>query len=131
MAERIKILLVDDDRSIRGLYNLGLPDEEFEKQFASNGKEALQTYATWHPDIVLLDIMLPELSGYSVLKTIRKANQDKLTSIIMATSISGKDDVLDCLKLGIQGYIVKPFKHTEIKEKVLEYFKRHRAQPDA
>lgn len=121
---KIKILVADDDRSMRALYDIGLSDEEFEKRFATNGAETLAIYTDWAPDIIVLDIMMPELSGYSVLKEIRETRQDKTTTIIMATAISGRQDVMDCLRLGIQGYLVKPFRHAELREKIFAYHVR-------
>jgi len=121
------LLIVEDDKSVQALYDAGLSNEEFEKRFAGNGEDALNAYYAWKPDIILLDIMLPERSGYTVLKEIRISAHDKSTTIIMATSMSRKNDVLDCMKLGIQGYIVKPFKFKEIAGKVWEYHHRNSA----
>ena len=127
MPEKLKVLVAEDDKSVVALYEIGFAGEEVELRIAADGGEALKAYLAWKPDILLLDIMLPEMSGYTVLKEIRQGNHDGRTTIVMITSKSGKEDVLDCLKLGIQGYIVKPFKYSEIKEKVLEHHYRHQA----
>ena len=75
----------------------------------------------WHPDIIVLDIFLPEMTGYQVLKTIRTDIEDKKTTIVMATSLSSSQDVQSCIKLGVEGYIIKPFQCGEIGVKILSY----------
>jgi DNA-binding response OmpR family regulator len=122
--EKLKVLVVEDDRNVRIIYDAGLSGEVFEKQFVGNGKDALQVYQSWRPDIILLDMMLPEVSGYSLLKTVREEILDATTTIIMSTCISGKVDVLACVKVGVQGYIVKPFTHKEIADKVLDCYRK-------
>ena len=122
--KRIKILLVEDSPNINLLYKRGLPDMIFIKSFASNGHDALVTYHEWHPDIIILDVMLPVMSGYSVLKDIRNKFLDKTTTIIMSTSLSKKEDVTLMLKQGVQGYIIKPFSIRDIGGKILKYFEK-------
>ncbi len=120
--EKIKILVVEDDRTTKLLYDKGLFGQLFDKKMVVSGKEALLVYEEWHPAIIILDIYLPEMTGYLVLKKIRTDINDKETTIVMATALSGKEDILSCMKLGIEGYIVKPFKATEIGEKILGYY---------
>ncbi len=122
--QKIKILMVEDSPNINMLYNRGLPDALFEKSFAHNGQEAMTLYHQWHPDIIILDIMLPVMTGYSVLKEIRGTLKDTSTAIIMSTSLSKKEDVMSMMKLGIQGYIVKPFGVREIGARILAYYKK-------
>ncbi|MBI5750203.1 MAG: response regulator [Nitrospinae bacterium] len=93
----------------------------------SNGSDAIELYKSWSPDIIILDIMMPIMSGYEALKKIRemeKSRKEKSTTIIMVTAMSSKDDILDCANLGIQGYIIKPFKHTEISSQILSYYQK-------
>ena len=120
--DKIKVLIVEDDHTTRMLYDRGLFNEIFDKKIAVSGKEAILIYDEWHPDIILLDIYLPEMSGYQVLKEIRTTIEDKKTTIVMATSLSDKEDVLSCMKLGIEGYIIKPFSCSEIGVKILGYY---------
>lgn len=122
LPDKIKILVVEDDPVAKLLYEKGLFSEIFDKKMVVSGKEALLAYNEWHPDIIILDIFLPEMTGYQVLKTIRNTIADKLTTIVMATALSGNEDVLSCMKLGIEGYIVKPFPVLEIGEKILSYY---------
>jgi DNA-binding response OmpR family regulator len=121
-TDKIKILIVEDDHSTRLLYDRGLFNEIFDKKMAVSGKESIRVYDEWRPDIILLDIYLPEMSGFQVLKEIRTTIEDKKTTIVMATSLSDKEDVLSCMKLGIDGYIIKPFSCSEIGVKILDYY---------
>ena len=120
--DKIKILIVEDDHTTRLLYDKGLFNQVFDKKMAVSGKEALLVYDEWHPDVILLDIYLPEMTGYQVLKEIRTTIKDKKTTIVMATSLSDKEDVLSCMKLGVEGYIIKPFSCSEIGANILGYY---------
>jgi CheY-like chemotaxis protein len=120
----IKTLLVDDDKSVQALYDKGLENTVFTKRFAGNGKEALEIYSAWHPDVVVLDIVMPVMAGYSVLQEIRSKREDKSTIIIMATSSTDSQDIRDCITLGVQGYIIKPFKLKEIGDTILHYIQQ-------
>ena len=120
---KLKTLIAEDDKLIRLVYEKGLSDEVFEKNFLIDGSSVLEAYSEWRPAIIILDIMLPGTSGYAILKAVREDFGDKATTIIMATSLSDRDAVLDCMKLGIQGYLVKPISHKDIADKVLGYFR--------
>jgi len=121
-TDKIKILIVEDDHSTQLLYDKGFPDEIFNKKTVVSGKEAILVYYEWHPDIIVLDIYLPEMTGFQVLKEIRGTFEDKETTIVMATSLSGSEDVLSCMRLGVEGYIIKPFQLQEIGAKILSYY---------
>lgn len=122
--KKIKILIVEDDKLFQLLYGRGFIDEVFEKHIVGSGEEALEVYWSWRPDIIILDIMLPKLSGFSVLEKIRVRARDKSTTIIMATSISEPGPIHDCIKLGIQGYVIKPFNLKKTVIKVLTAYER-------
>jgi DNA-binding response OmpR family regulator len=126
--QKIKALIVDDHKVTQKLLDHALQDDIFEKMIAEDGKFALDYYREWKPDVILLDILLPVISGYSVLKEIRIKDNDKSTAIIIISSLIAKEDIMDCAKLGIQGYIVKPINFKEICRKVLECFMK--AYPD-
>jgi DNA-binding response OmpR family regulator len=130
----LKTLIVEDDKSVQLLYDKALPSDVFEKRFCENGVEALEIYESWNPDIIILDVFLPIMTGYSVLKAIRKEFKDKKSTIIMATSLKNEEHIKDCMKLGIQGYIVKPFKYRKVYEaihnKITEYYQRHKSNEE-
>lgn len=121
---KIKILIAEDDKDTLELYRKGLAEDLFETRFVMNGKEALDVYEEWRPDIIVLDIVMPVMTGYSVLKEIRETKKDRTTKIVMATSLSTKHDIVDCSKLGIHGYIIKPFQYNEIGSIIINYIKK-------
>jgi DNA-binding response OmpR family regulator len=112
--DKEKILIVEDDVRIQKLYDKGLSEDVYEKRFSGNGVDALEMYKSWAPDIVILDIGLPEMDGYSVLKKIRIEIKDGETIVIMATGVNDRHKINDCINLGISAYITKPFNFKEI-----------------
>ncbi len=111
MAEKQRILIVDDDENIAELISLYLMKECYETEIVHDGETALTAFAQFHPDLVLLDLMLPGIDGYQVCREIRK---DSTTPIIM---LSAKGEVFDKvlgLELGADDYIIKPFDSKEM-----------------
>jgi len=110
-----KVLIVDDSAFMRmllktKLFGLGLT----EVLEATNGKQAMENAKKQKPDLILLDIIMPDMDGETVLRNLRTAGIK--TKVIMVTAIGQKPLIERCKKLGISGYITKPFKDTEIKE---------------
>ena len=118
---KIKILIAEDEEVTQKLYAIGFRDEKFDLRFADNGEDALTTYKSWQPDIVILDIIMPNMNGYQTLEILRTTIHDTSTTVIMASSISDKKEIIACAKLGIQGYIIKPFTTKKLAETVLSY----------
>jgi two-component system OmpR family response regulator/two-component system alkaline phosphatase synthesis response regulator PhoP len=125
MAESAKsILVVDDNEDIRGLLSLVLQKEGYEVHAAEDGASALEQTYEKKPDLILLDVMMPGLSGLEVLSTIRE-NKDKKISevpIMMITAKSTIDDIDAAVELGASSYIVKPFRPANLAEKVQAIF---------
>ena len=121
--DKLKLLIVEDDESLLNLYDVALSDALFEKRLVADGRSAMENYKTWHPDVILLDIFLPDMSGFSILKEIRDEAGDKETTIIISTSTDEKDDMETCKDLGIQGYIVKPFDYKTLTDEILECYR--------
>ena len=119
--EKQRILIVDDDENIAELISLYLLKECFATEIAYTGKDALALAATFNPDLILLDIMLPDIDGYEVCTEIRKTRQ---TPIIM---LSAKGEVFDKvlgLKLGADDYMIKPFDSKELVARVKAVLRR-------
>lgn len=118
-----KILIVDDSPTIVEITKAMLRDEGFEIETAENGKEALDKIESFGPDLVLLDIMMPDMDGYAVVRTLRrkaKPGSPDYTAVIVVTS---KDKMREMFELeGIEGYLVKPFFRTELMQKIDEVF---------
>lgn len=116
-----KILIVDDSPTIVEITKAMLKEEGFEIDTASDGKEALEKVKQFKPDLMLLDIMMPDMDGYSVVKALRRdasAGSPDYTKVIVVTS---KDKMREMFELeGIEGYIVKPFFRTELMDRIAE-----------
>ena len=121
MSVKQKILIVDDDENIAELISLYLIKECFETQIVHDGESALLTVPVFHPDLILLDLMLPGIDGYQVCREIRR---DCQTPIIM---LSAKGEVFDKvlgLELGADDYIIKPFDSKELVARVKAVLRR-------
>jgi DNA-binding response OmpR family regulator len=122
-----KILIVEDEMPILiGLTDL-LSAEGFRVMSARDGNEALAKYKADKPDLVLLDVMIPEKSGYDVCKEIRRF--DALTPILMLTAKGQEVDKVVGLELGADDYIVKPFGVKELLARVRSALRRIKAKP--
>ena len=117
-----KILIVEDNEGIVSFLKSELELEDFETCVALDGRSALEIFADEKPDLVLLDIMLPELSGIEVLRRIRKHDED--TPVILVTARDGTDDKVTGLNLGSDDYITKPFKIEELLARINAVLRR-------
>jgi CheY-like chemotaxis protein len=118
----LKILIVEDSQLNRKIYDVATSSNVFEKKFAVNGHEALELYREWQPDIILLDLMMPIISGHTVLRRIREKHKDSATTVVISSSSSHRDDVMECAKLGVQGYLVKPVNVKEVSRTLLKIY---------
>ncbi|MDP4143352.1 MAG: response regulator transcription factor [Bacillota bacterium] len=109
--EQVNILVVDDEESIVEFIKMGLEGEGFTVYTAFDGNEAVNAAKAVNPHIVILDIMLPGISGFEVCSEIKKAIK---TSIIMLTARDEVDDRVKGLDLGADDYMVKPFSFKEL-----------------
>ena len=116
-----KILIVDDDRNICELLRLYIEKEGFETAIANDGKAAVRMFDTVNPDLILLDIMLPELDGWQVCREIRKKSQ---CPIIMLTAKGEVFDKVLGLELGADDYVVKPFETKEVIARINAVLRR-------
>lgn len=118
---KTKILIVEDDQFLRDLMERKLVKEGFDVETAIEGEMGLQKIQSWHPDLVLLDIILPGLDGFSILEKVKKDSATSGTPVILLTNLGQRDDVEKGLKLGAVGYLVKAhFTPGDIVEKVKE-----------
>lgn len=112
----VSILIVEDERKISRVLQLELEYENYQTEIADNGKDALRLMERQDWDLVLLDIMIPELSGLEVLRRIRKT--DKITPIILLTARDEIHDKVSGLDLGANDYITKPFQIEELLARI-------------
>jgi len=116
-----KILIVDDEKNIVDIVKFNLNKEGFETIEAYDGKQALEMVERENPDLILLDIMLPEYDGFTVCKKIR---QTLNTPIIMLTAREEEVDKVLGLELGADDYITKPFSPRELMARVKANLRR-------
>ena len=121
MAQNGKILVVDDDKNICELLRLYVEKEGFQVVLAYDGKRALELSESENPDLILLDIMLPELDGWQVCREIRK--QSKVPIIMLTAKGEVFDKVLG-LELGADDYVVKPFEAKEVVARIKAVLRR-------
>lgn len=107
------ILIAEDDVSLVDTYKLALRDS-FELLVAYNGKEALEAVNSQVPDLVLMDIMMPEMDGIEVLKHIKENSVTEKVPVILVTAKVQHKDVLDGYQSGADYYITKPFTNAEL-----------------
>lgn len=102
-----KILIVDDDRVLRSMLREFLEKDGFGVVEAENGDEALEKVSVEHPDVVLLDAILPRKSGFQVLEDIKSQEKTKSIPIIMLTNLEEAEDIEKSVRLGAFMYMVK------------------------
>jgi len=110
-----KILVVEDDGAMRELVTHKLISNGFEVKQAEDGKQALEVFALEKPDLVLLDLMIPEIDGFHVLEKIRGMEDKKLadTPVIVLSNLWSNKDILSTQALKVQAYMVKAYFTTE------------------
>ncbi len=116
-----KILVVDDEKKIRNIIEKYLQNEGFHVKTAAGGKEALAMVKTFKPDLLVLDLMLPELSGEKVCQQIRQ-NSD--LPILMLTARGREEDKIQGFYFGADDYLVKPFSPRELVARVKAIIRR-------
>lgn len=128
----IRVLIAEDDANLRqGLIDL-LEGEGYEVSAAGDGQKALDCFRRTKPDLVLLDVMMPEMSGYDVCREIRKT--DSRTPIIMLTAKGEEIDKVVGLELGADDYVTKPFGLHELRARIAAVLRRvqnHQQEPVA
>jgi two-component system response regulator ArlR len=120
MAEE-RILIVEDDSGISDFVNLELKHEGFTTEVAADGRVALEKFESFNPDLILLDIMLPELSGLEVLRRIRKTSN---VPVIILTARGETYDRVNGLDAGADDYIPKPFEIEELLARMRAILRR-------
>ncbi|CAM3112084.1 response regulator YycF [Lactiplantibacillus plajomi] len=116
-----KILVVDDEKPISDIMKFNLTKEGYEVHVAADGEEALQKVDEVHPDLILLDLMLPKMDGLEVARQVRK-NYDM--PIIMVTAKDSELDKVLGLELGADDYVTKPFSNRELVARVKANLRR-------
>ncbi len=121
MNNKTRILIADDDSNIAELISLYLTKEGYDTMIASDGRDALDKFKSYDPNLLILDIMMPEIDGYGVCREIRQSSS---TPIIMLTAKGETFDKVLGLELGADDYVVKPFDTKELVARVKAVLRR-------
>jgi two-component system sensor histidine kinase/response regulator len=113
-----RILAVDDDRINLRIIGGILRHEGYEIAEASSGEQALEVYATFQPNLVLLDVMMPGIDGFTTCRTLKKTHGDKCAPVIFVTAKSEADDVVMGFDAGGVDYLTKPFRPKEVVARI-------------
>ena len=119
--DKIKVLLVEDERMLAEILADTLSDHNFEIKTADNGVVALGLWRKFRPDVIVTDIMMPQMDGVELLHEVRKLGQ---TPVIMLTARGALEDKVAVLELGADDYIVKPFAMAEVTARVRSALRR-------
>jgi DNA-binding response OmpR family regulator len=126
MPRAKRILVVDDDVNVRDVVRRYLEHAGYQVELAGNGEQALSIAATAEPDLVVLDLMLPGVSGLEVCRLLRQRGQ---VPVVMLTARGEEDDRITGLQLGADDYIAKPFSPRELVLRVASVLRRTHAEP--
>lgn len=111
MKTTTKVAVVDDERHVREMLELGLTREGYAVRSAADGAQALELVGQWQPDIIILDVMLPKIDGFTLLPMLRKKTE---APIIMLTAKGDVPDKVVALDRGADDYLAKPFQFEEL-----------------
>ncbi|MCM1985752.1 response regulator transcription factor [Methanococcoides seepicolus] len=128
--ERLKILVVDDEPDIPELIRLSLATEPYDFIVAYNGEDAVKKSIEELPDLILLDIMMPDMDGYEVVERLKEDPYARDIAVIMVSAKTEIEDKLKGMELGIDDYISKPFDKREINARIKMVMKRFGWEPE-
>ena len=118
---KINILLVEDERGISKIMKSYLENDGYNVFQAFDGKSALDIFENEDIDLILLDLMIPEISGEDLIKEIRNKSN---VPVIMVTAKVNEDDIINGLKLGADDYVTKPFSPKELMQRIKTVLRR-------
>lgn len=118
-----RVVVAEDEASLAKLISFKLQREHYEVAMAEDGGKALELIQGGHPDLILLDVMMPVMDGYHVLQEIKKDPELSEIPVIMLTSKGQEKDVVRGIDLGATDYIVKPFRPSELVARIRRVLK--------
>jgi DNA-binding response OmpR family regulator len=118
----MRILLVEDEHKVAQFLRKGLQQDHFAVDLAADGEEALYLADSGEYDLIILDLMLPKVSGFSVLSTVRKKNPN--VPILILTAKTAVEDRVRGLEIGSDDYLIKPFAYAELRARVRALLRR-------
>lgn len=118
-----KILIADDEKVNVDFFQVMFSKLGFDVDVAKNGEEVLEKAKTFHPDLIILDILMPKIDGFEVAKILKKEEVTKNIPIIVLTAVNDVKEKVDMLELGIEDYIIKPYNFIEILARIRNILK--------
>jgi CheY-like chemotaxis protein len=118
MADKFRILIVDDNQANRDLLEAYLVNVECEIEFATDGREALAKVNSFHPDLLLLDVMMPKLSGFEVCRKIKDDAETRRIMVLMVTALNELGDIERAVASGTDDFLSKPINKHELLKRV-------------
>lgn len=122
------ILVIDDELMTRDIIEGFLYPDGYELAFASSGAEAMEMLSKTEPDLILLDILMPDMDGFEVCRRIKANAQWRHIPIIIVTALQGKNDVIKGFEAGADDFIHKPFNDIELRARVRAMLRRKKRQ---
>ncbi len=113
-----QVLIIDDEASSRAMLDLALSEEGYALEFAANGKQGLKKAETLQPDLILLDVMMPGMTGFEVCQRIRNGIQNSEVPILLLTALDDRQSLLRGLEAGADDFISKPFDTSELRARI-------------
>ncbi|MBU3915037.1 response regulator [bacterium] len=113
-----KIVIAEDEEHMGKMISFKLEKEGFEVIWKQNGASALETIREQKPDLALLDVMMPDMNGFEVLKAIRRDESLNSVKVVMLTAKGRETDIVDAINQGAADYVVKPFRPAELLARI-------------
>ncbi len=116
--QQSKVLLIEDHKFLSELYAKNLKRRDYDVEIAKDGEDGLEKVKSFKPDVILLDIIMPDKSGIEVLKELKSNSKYKKIPVILLTAVYEIDKIRECLNTGALGYIIKGTSTEEMVNKV-------------
>ncbi|MBI1910202.1 MAG: response regulator [Deltaproteobacteria bacterium] len=113
-----RVLIVDDNQANLELFRMQLKAFDYDLESAYDGIEALEKVKNWHPDLILLDLMMPRMNGYEVCKTLKGDKNTQFIPIIIVTALRELTDKLKAIEIGADDFLIKPYNKLELTTRV-------------
>jgi len=120
-----RALIVDDDETTQAVLSAVLEAVDFQCDCVSNASEALAALAGGHHDLVLLDVGMPDIDGFRVLKALRQNHSAHSPAVVMVTAVRGEEDIIRGFGLGADDYVTKPFHPSELVVRCEDAIRNH------
>jgi DNA-binding response OmpR family regulator len=118
MSSPSRVLIAEDDPQSLELLEAYLADSSYEVRTAAEGEEALRQVREWRPDLILLDVMMPKISGFEVCKQIRADAQSRSMGVLMITALDQPSDIERAVEAGADDFLTKPINKTELLRRI-------------